>query len=62
MLLKALIFAAGSIGLGHLKDKEYEHYGRSINQKYQHQNHNLIITEDEIMLYLEYLTGNSESY
>ncbi|XP_045479619.1 uncharacterized protein LOC123684412 [Harmonia axyridis] len=60
VLLKALIFAAGSIGLGHLKEKEYEHYGRSINQKEGDQNHNLVFTEDEIMLYFEYLTGNHE--
>ncbi|XP_044749793.1 uncharacterized protein LOC123310389 [Coccinella septempunctata] len=60
VLLKALIFAAGSIGLGHLKEKEYGYYGRSMNQKEQDHNHNLVITEDEIMLYLEYLTGNHE--
>ncbi|KAK9876500.1 hypothetical protein WA026_013875 [Henosepilachna vigintioctopunctata] len=58
VLLKALIFAAGSIGLGHLKEKEYGYYGRSLDNEVQPENHNLVLTEDEILLYLGYLTGN----
>ncbi|KAL3266889.1 hypothetical protein HHI36_011039 [Cryptolaemus montrouzieri] len=58
VLLKALIFAAGSIGLGHLKEKEYEYYGRNLDSESLPQSHNLVITEDEMLLYLGYLTGN----
>ncbi|XP_065158855.1 uncharacterized protein [Atheta coriaria] len=48
VLLKALIFAAGSLGAGTWKGG----YGRSADGQEE------LLTEDEILMYLSYLTGS----
>lgn len=52
VLLKALIFAAGSLGAGTWKGG----YGRSADGQEE------LLTEDEILMYLSYLTGLLQSY
>ncbi|KAF7287203.1 hypothetical protein GWI33_002024 [Rhynchophorus ferrugineus] len=49
ILLKALIFAAGSLGAGHFKGG----YGRSLDGEEK------LVTDEEILMYLTYLTGSA---
>ncbi|XP_060531547.1 uncharacterized protein LOC132705131 [Cylas formicarius] len=51
-LLKALIFAAASLGAGHFKDYNKGDWARSIDGDEK------LLTDEEVLLFLSYLTGS----